>query len=370
MPELDLFLSSALEKIKAEGTYREIETCIAKGKFIEKNGKKLLSFAGSDYFGLAFHPEIVEIAKNAIDDYGFGATGSRLISGNNPLYNRLEEKLASYHGMEASLVFGTGYMAACGAIPALVGAGDLIIADKLIHACLIDAAKLSGADLVRFAHNNYPKCHELLARYRRKYQKCILVTESIFSMDGDLGAIDALTALAQEYDSWLFIDDAHNLFENSYQKHFKNLVIMGTFSKFLGSYGGYIAGSKILIKYLQNKARSFIYSTALPPAILAATLKAMEMANMEMANEVMRKSRLFTDLMRMRPADSNIIPIIIGDNNRTMKIANKLEDLGIFVKAIRTPTVPPGSARLRVIINYQHDDDDIKNLASAFQSTI
>ncbi len=240
---------------------------------VKQNEKDYISFSSNDYLGLSQDKEVKKAAKNAIDSYGFGATGSRYISGNNSLNKKLETKISQLKNADDAIIFGSGYLSGSSAIPALVKKDDLIVADKLIHSCLIDGAKLSGAKMLRFKHNDIDHAAQILKNQRSKYNKCLIITETVFSMDGDLGKIDDLLFLAKKYDSLMISDDAHGLglVKNSYdRKKYQEIYLqMGTFSKAVGGYGGYVCASNLLIDYLRNYTKSAIYSTALPPNILA-----------------------------------------------------------------------------------------------------
>ncbi len=320
----------------------------------------LISFGLNDYLGLSQHPEVKEAAMNAIHQYGVGAGASRLIS-NHSLYEELENKLTKLKGTESACVYGSGYLTSIGVIPTLVTKGDIVFADKLIHACLIDGIKLSGARLFRFNHNNIKHLERLLEQHRKKSNNALIITETVFSMDGDLAPLDEIYKIANRYRAYLITDDAHGLFYESAPAHIK----IGTLSKAIGAYGGYICGSKEFIDYLVNKSRSLIYSTALPPAILAASIKAIYIIqnNKELCELPIKKARIF-----LPKTESHIVPIIIGDAKRTLKIQNDLKKKGFYVPAIRPPTVPANSSRLRLSFTALHKDDDILRLKECIEN--
>lgn len=330
---------------------------------IKKNGVELISFCSNDYLGLAHNKKIIEEAHKVIDKYGIGSGSSRFVAGNYDLYNILEQKIADIKKSDDALIFSSGYSCAIGVLPALVKKGDLIIADRLIHSCLIDGAVLSGAKILRFKHNDYEHCRELLINNRVNYDKVLIVSESVFSMDGDKSDIKKLLNIAKNFDSLLLIDYAHDIkLSDDFQSD--NLLKMGTFSKAFGALGGYIAGNKILIDYLRNFSKSLIYSTALPPVILASIYQAIEiMKNDDLANIVIANAEYFCNLVNLAKPESAIIPIIIGDEQKTIDIAKKVEENGYLISAIRPPTVEKGKSRLRITFNSEHQKKDIEELA-------
>lgn len=362
MPTLDDVASKKLQELSVQGRKRTLrETARLSDAHIERGGKTLISFTCNDYLGLSHHPAVIKAAQEAAMRYGAGAGASRLITGNHPLYAALEQRLATWKGTEAALVFGSGYLANIGIIPALVGKDDLIIADKLVHACLIDGAKLSGAKLVRFKHNDVRDCARLLTSHHAHHRHVLIITDEVFSMDGDVAPLAELKALAQECDAWLMVDSAHALTPHP----IKADIAMGTLSKALGSYGGYVTGSKVLIDYLISTARSLIFTTALPPATLAAADTALKivMENKALTAQPLVKARLFTRTLGLPDAQSPIVPLIVGDEETTLAASQELEKVGFAVAAIRPPTVPEGTSRLRFTFCANHNDKDIARLA-------
>ena len=365
MLPLDQILQYKLDNIKAAQAYREIKSLkrMPNHKVI-CDGQKLISFCDNDYLGFAFNNDIKEIADKYSHQLSLGASSSRLIYGSHPLYEQLERKLASYLNYQQTLIFGSGYLANIGVIPAIMGRHDLIIADKLIHASMIDGAVLSQAKIVRFNHNNAEHCHRLLDKYRSKHRYCLILTENIFSMDGDLSPINSLKKLATDYNCWLYSDGAHNLL-----KAHQTDIYVTTLSKAFASYGGVVAASGVMIDYLKNSARSLIYSTALPPSSLITALSALEYLteNPELAFVPLKKAQLFTSKLAIRKADSQIVSIIIGDNAKTIELTSKLKELGFLVACIRPPTVPANTARIRISFSVDHHDQDIERLASSIK---
>lgn len=371
MPALDDILREKLLLLEARHARREFkETGRLTGVRVMRNGRELISFSCNDYLGLSHHPEVKAASKQAIEIYGAGAGASRLVTGNHPLHAELEAQIAVYKRTPAACIFGSGYLASIGTIPALAGAGDLILTDKLVHACIIDAAKLSGATVMRFAHNNMEHCRMLLESNRREHHHCLIVTETVFSMDGDRAPIQVLKALAKEFDAWLMTDDAHGLGvlprSNSNKGGGGADIQMGTFSKAAGSYGGYVCGSKPLVDYLKTAARSLIFSTALPPATIAASIAAMKIIASDgtLTEKPLHNAQAFTSLAGMPPAMSAIVPVILKDNDKALAAAQLLEERGFVVSAIRPPSVPEHTARLRFAFSALHDKADIEAVAA------
>lgn len=362
MPALDDIVRQKTAILEHRGQKRSlVPSERGVGVRVERGGKALISFSCNDYLGLSHHPEVIKAASAALAQYGAGAGASRLVTGNCPLYDELENLLAEQKGTEAACVFGSGYLANIGTIPALVGAGDLILADKYIHACMIDAARLSGATLMRFAHNNLDHCKMLLEANRHEHQNCLILTETVFSMDGDRAPVRALKALANASGSWLMTDDAHGLATESLAE-----VQMGTLSKAAGSYGGYVCGSKALIDYLKTAARSLVYSTALPPATLAASIAALRImkAQPELVQQPLQHAKHFTSLLGLPVAQSAIVPVILKENDKALAASKYLEERGFLVSAIRPPTVPENTARLRFTFSALHETKDIEAVAA------
>lgn len=370
MPLLANFAQQNLEKASTQNRLRTLKTSAREeGIYVRRNGKKLISFSCNDYLGLSQHVDVKKAAIEATEKYGTGSGASRLVTGNNPLYSELENLLAKAKGTEAALVFGSGYLANIGVIPAIVGKGDLIVADKLVHASIIDGCILSGAKLLRFAHNDVDSCAKLLAKNRSEYKNCLIVTDNIFSMDGDIAPVDELYTLANNYDAWLMTDDAHGLGVISTNHTHKPHIQMGTLSKAIGSYGGYVCADKIVIDYLIGAARSHVYSTALPPATIASSIAALKIiaSNKELCAKPLKNALLFTKLMGLKNAQSPIVPFIIGDELKTTLFAAELEEQGFLVAAIRPPTVMPGTARLRFAFSALHKVVDIERLVTSCQ---
>lgn len=368
MPALDTYLAEKITSLEATSLKRSLyDTEHVDGAYVIRNGKRLLSFCSNDYLGLSHHPEVIRAAEKALKRYGMGAGASRLVTGNHPLYRQLEEKLASLKGTEAALVFGSGYLTNMGVIPALMGKDDLIITDKLAHSCILQGVKLSGATHKRYSHNSLDFLFNILKNNRNNYKNCLIVTESVFSMDGDMAPLDEITALSCEYDAWVMVDDAHGL--GIVAPHPAVDIHMGTLSKAAGVYGGYVCGSRAMIDYLVNKAATAIYSTALPPSLLAAAHRALSIIETqpELGRKALENARLFTQLCGLPKAQSTIVPLLLGEASRALELSTQLENLGLLVTAIRPPTVPKGTARLRFTFSALHEKSEIEQLVSSLE---
>nr|WP_238523268.1 8-amino-7-oxononanoate synthase [Anaplasma centrale] len=322
---------------------------------------QLISFSCNDYMALANHSSVKRAAIEAIELYGVGAQASRLITGNHPLYKEIEEKIARIYRTEAALVFSSGYLANVGSISAIVGRHDMILADRLIHASAVDGAKLSGAKIYRFIHNDLAHCEELLRKYRKKHRHCLMLVEGVYGMDGDLAPVDALVKVAREHGAWLAVDVAHSFGMTS---TLQPDIYIGTLSKAAGALGGYVCSSNVVIDYLQNAARSFVYTTALPPAIVAAASAAIDMVheNREIPITLARK---FCKAMELPEPASHIVPIIMRDSHSAVHAAQILAQRGFLVAAIRPPTVP--TPRLRFAFTAAHTPQDIYRLCEALR---
>lgn len=365
MPALDEVLQQKIALLAAKQKRRILaESGRNEGVCITRGGRRLVSFACNDYFGLTHHPEVIRAAAEALNTYGAGAGASRLISGNHPLYNALEKNLAKAKNAESAIVFGSGYLANIGVITALMGKNDLILIDKLSHACILDGAQLSGATVLRFAHNNLDHCRILLEANRAEHQNCLIITETVFSMDGDRAPVAELKELANAYEAWLMTDDAHGL--GVIEQPDRAAIQMGTLSKSLGAYGGYVCGSKTLIDYLQTAARSLIFSTALPPATIASANAALTIVqnDAELRAKPLAIAHYFTQLIGAAPAQSAIVPVMLEENEKALKAQKLLEDRGYYVAAIRPPTVAENTARLRFAFSALHTKEQIEQVAT------
>ncbi len=352
------------------------------GPSMALNGQLALLFASNDYLGLAHHAHLKHVACKAIEQFGVGAGASRLISGTLMPHHNLELALAQFTNTEAALTFSSGYATNLGVIPQLAKTGGLILADRLCHASLIDACRLSRSTLRVFHHNDMEHLHSLLTK-RPSNRPTLILTEGVFSMDGDLAPLPELVRLAEEFEATLLIDDAHGTgvmgaTGRGTLEHWgvesTTILHMGTLSKALGASGGFITGTKDFIAYLINTARSFIYSTAPPPAMAAAAQQAIQIVQQEPE----RRARLWTNreymyqgLMAMgchlTKTQSPILPIIINDPSLALEMSQQLRQKGIFIPAIRPPTVPKGTSRLRVTVTAEHSVEQIDSALEAIQ---
>ncbi|MGA7103222.1 MAG: 8-amino-7-oxononanoate synthase [Pseudolabrys sp.] len=381
MHSLDAFAQDKLDDLKRRHLYRALnETVREDGIWIERNGRKLLSFSCNDYLNLTQHPAVKQAAISAIEEYGAGSGASRLVTGNHPLYAKLESRLARFKRAEAACVFGSGYLANAGIIPVLVGRNGLVVVDELSHACIYAGAHLSRGTVITFRHNDVTHARELLATHRGSYNHAMIVTDGVFSMDGDLAPLPELVALAENYDTWVMSDDAHGLGVvgggrgSSFvgNSDIPVPVQMGTLSKAIGSYGGYLCASAPVIELMRNRARTLIYSTGLPPACVGAAIAALDLIEREpsYAAEPVRKAKAFTQRAGLPDAQSPIVPIVIGDEEIALGKSRLLEDEGFLAVAIRPPTVKPGTARLRLTFTAQHPDDQVERLADFVREKI
>ena len=372
MPSLDRYAQAKLDRLDVRSLRRTlVETGRVDVPYVMRDGRRMLSFSCNDYLGLSRHPAVMEAAIAAIERYGAGAGASRLVTGNHPLYAGLEARLAAMKGTAEACVFGSGYLANVGVLGALVGPGDLILLDELAHACLHAGAKLAGATMLRFRHNDTEHAAVMLAEHRPRHRHALVATETVFSMDGDRAPLAALAALCERCDAWLLSDDAHG-FGLAGQDAAAVPLRVGTLSKALGGYGGYLCASAPVIALMKTRARSFIYSTGLPPACVAAASAALDIiaADPALGAAPLRKARLFTRLCGLPEAVSPIVPLVLGDPEAALAASARLAEAGFLVTAIRPPTVPAGTARLRFAFSAMHEDAAIERLAEALWATV
>ncbi len=375
MQSLDSFARAKLEALESQRLHRRPRrTHRLDGLWVERDGARLLSFSCNDYLGLSHHPRVKAAAVAAIRTYGAGAGASRLITGNHPLLDELERRLAELKGTEGACVFGSGYLANAGIIPALLGPQDLVLLDELAHACLYAGAKLSGATLAVFPHNDVVALGAILKRQRHHHSRALVATDGVFSMDGDLAPIDRLSDVCTVYDSWLMTDDAHGIGVLAEGRGSAGLFAgasvplqMGTLSKAIGGYGGYLCASGTVIDLIRNRARTFVYSTGLPPASAAAALAALAVIRGDPAlcAAPLAKARRFTAAAGLPEAQSPIVAVLLGEAEVALMASRALEAEGFLAVAIRPPTVPAGTARLRLTFTALHPDDEIDRLANA-----
>ena len=350
------------------------------------SGEKLLDFSSNDYLALSEHPEVIASSRKYLEMFGAGSGAARLMSGDLEINHLLEQEIAQLKLKDAALTFGSGYLANTGIIPALAGRGDLIVTDRLSHASIYDGCLLSGARTIRFRHNDLVHLEQILHEKRSQFNSCLVIVESIYSMDGDFCPLEELVSLKQRYDFLLLVDEAHatGIYGDNgsgcieeYKVSDRVDIAMGTYGKALGSYGAYAAASQEIIAFLVNKARTFIYSTALPPAVIGANLAALYLVKTEpsLRQDLHSKVSFFKKQLRRNglksdPGPSQIIPIMIGDSSRALAVAEKLREKHFFVKAVRPPTVPEGTARLRFSITRYHQEADLKKCAAILAETL
>jgi 8-amino-7-oxononanoate synthase len=385
----DEILRARLALIRGQNRYRELlRVGSAQGTRLQIGGKTFLNFSANDYLGLANHPALREAAIKAVEKFGAGAGASRLISGSVGSFHELEESLAAFKKTGAALAFSSGYAAAVGTLTALAGKDDVIILDKLVHACIVDGARLSGAKLRVFAHNDLERLEEKL-KWARQHAagEVLVVTESIFSMDGDAAPLHEIVALKEKYGARLMVDEAHasGILGHAGRGLADKLglngrieIHMGTLGKAFGSAGGYICGSRELIDFLVNRSRSFIFSTAPVPASAAAATAGIAIARSTDGDA--RRQRLFARMAELKskvksagarlPAGLTgaIMPVVLGDEQRATEAADRLRTQNLFVPAIRYPTVGRGAARLRITLTSEHSAEDVSRLASALNT--
>jgi 8-amino-7-oxononanoate synthase len=391
-------LISRLSDLREQALFRELRRVdSAQSAHIEIGGKNFLNFSSNDYLGLANDPALKNAAIAAIQTFGAGSGSSRLISGSLGPHHELDEALAAFKGTQAALAFSSGYAAATGTIGAILDSNDVIVLDKLVHASIVDAARLCGAKVRVFGHNNMDDLEKILRWADRRHAtpsltstdrkpRTLIVTESIFSMDGDHAPLRNLIALKEQFGAWLMVDEAHatGLFGKmrrgvAEEQGVANRIEiqMGTLGKAFGASGGYVCGPRSLIEYLINRARPFVFSTAPVPAAAAAATAGVHFVESD-EGELRRKKlwanvEAFTQLLEpseRRPKHSPIIPIMIGEESRALQISAALREQGIYIPAIRYPTVSRSQARLRVTLTAAHEPADIAHLGEVLQSTL
>lgn len=367
-----------LKKKAEEGVLRQLRPISSR-----QNGrvyfgeKEYIDFSSNDYLGLTGHPKLIESAKEALDKFGTSSSASRLLSGDLEIHHRLENRIAQFKNKESALVFNSGYQANTGILSTLYTKDDAIFSDRLNHASIIDGIHLSGARMFRFQHNDLNHLEYILRRERQKFKNALIITETIFSMGGDRPDLKGLVVLKDKYNCQIMVDEAHAT--GIYGKNGSGVVeeeglsdrielIMGTFSKALGSFGAYLATSKKIVEYLINTCRSFIYSTALPPAVVACNSVSIELIKNEpyRRKELLESAGFFRQALRNKgfkvKGCSQIVPLIIGQNLKTVEFANKLQERGYWVLPIRPPTVPQGEARLRFSLTFHHNRGILQKL--------
>ncbi len=377
-------LENELINIKEKNLFRELKAVELAGKNIVYKGKTLLNLSTNDYLGYFNDERLKEASINATKKYGNSTSSSRLVCGNNVLYDEIEKSICKLKNTESALVFNSGYCANVGILNAICSSQTFILADKLIHASLIDSIKMTGCKFSRFLHNNVNDLKKKLEKIdTEKFPEIIICIESIYSMDGDKAPLKEIKKIADDFNTILFVDEAHStgIYGENGEGLCKeiideNVIIMGTFGKALGSFGAYFAGAKIFREYLINSSRSLIYTTALTPSNLASIKEVLTLLPKDKkGEELLKKVKYFREKITQKgfnsvDGDSPIIPIIIGENKKAIEVQNQLFDLGFFAVVIREPTVPKNTARLRITINNLMDYEDLDNIFEALCKVI
>ncbi len=375
-------LEKKLENLKDEGLYNNIRTLESpQGAWVEINGKEVLNFSSNNYLGLANHDETVKAAKKSLEEYGIGPGAVRSIAGTMSLHNELEKKLAKFKKVEAAITFQSGFCANLTVIPALVGKGDTIISDELNHASIIDGCRLSGAKVEVYKHSDMESLEEVL-QSDLKGRK-LIVTDGVFSMDGDIALLPEIVELAKKYDALVMVDDAHGEgvlgthgrgIVDHFELHGEVDVEIGTFSKAIGTVGGCAAGSAKLIEYLKQQGRPFLFSSAVTPPDVAATIKSIEILEKDdtLVRKLWNNGDLFKEKMKeagfdVGHSETPITPVMIGDAKDASEMSSKLFAEGVFAQSIGYPTVPKGKARIRVMISATHSEEDLEFALSKFK---
>ena len=373
-------MAEELRRLDAAGLRRELRRWEgAQGPWIDLDGRRLSSFSSNNYLGLAGHPALGRAAGAVLERAGVGSGASRLIAGNHAEHQGLEEELARFHRTEAALLFNSGFQANVGVIPALVGPEDLVVSDRLNHASLIDGCRLSRARVLIHDHGDAAHAGRLLGEARTSARRCLLVTESVFSMDGDRAPLAALARAAAEHDAWLMVDEAHAVGAAGpggrglcAESGVTPDVLVGTLGKAFGSFGAYVAGGAGLRAYLVHRARSFVFTTALPPAVAAASRAALEIvagpegdrlrADLDLRIDRFGRGLAELDLLAPGAGATAVFPVLVGDEARSLEVSRRLLDAGIHAQAIRPPTVPRGTSRLRFALMAAHELEQIDHV--------
>ncbi len=373
---LDRFALAKLDDLASRGLKRTLgSTRRTDAVRVIRDGKSLISFCCNDYLGLTGDARIRDAVIDAVCSFGSGAGASRLVTGNHPLYGQLERRLASMKETQSACIFGSGYLANTGLIPALAGPEDLILIDKLGHASMHMGARAGRGPIRLFRHNDVAHCEEILETERSRYRHCLILTEGVFSMDGDRAPLDLLADVSARHNAWLLVDDAHgfgvlgggrgSIF--TYDPRPDIPLQIGTLSKAVGSYGAFLCASQPVISLIENRARSMVYTTGLPPAVIAAGIAAIDiiLSEPERVAAPMRLASYFCSLIGLPKPESPIVPLVMGDVKHVMNAAATLERAGFLVSPIRPPTVPEGTSRLRFTFSAAHDEATVERLAEA-----
>jgi glycine C-acetyltransferase len=370
------WIQDELQKLKDDGLYNRIRTLSSpQGAWLVVDGKRVINFCSNNYLGLANHPRIVQAAQEAVKKYGVGPAAVRTIAGTMELHLELERRLAAFKGVEAAITFQSGFTANMGTIPALVGKEDAVFSDELNHASIIDGCRLSGAKIIRFAHTNPQDLERVLSEQRKNYPKAMVITDGVFSMDGDMAPLDKIYEVAKNYDAILMVDDAHGEgvvgkggrgIVDHFGLHGKVDVEIGTLSKAFGVVGGVSAGNPVVVEWLRQRGRPFLFSSAMTVPDVAACLAALDIleGSTELVDRLWDNTRYFKAEMKRLGFDTGlsstpITPIMLGEAPLAQQFSRELFDNGVFAMSIGFPTVPRGKARIRVMISAAHEREDL-----------
>jgi glycine C-acetyltransferase len=370
------WIQDELQKLKDDGLYNRIRTLSSpQGAWLVVDGKRVLNFCSNNYLGLANHPRIVQAAQEAVKKYGVGPAAVRSIAGTMDIHLELERRLAAFKGVEAAITFQSGFTANLGTIPALVGKDDAVFSDELNHASIIDGCRLSGAKIIRYAHCNPDDLNRVLSEERSKYPRAMVITDGVFSMDGDMAPLDKIYAVVQKYEAILMVDDAHGEgvvgkggrgIVDHFGLHGKVDVEVGTLSKAFGVVGGVSAGNPVVVEWLRQRGRPFLFSSAMTVPDVAACLAALDIleSSTELVDKLWENARYFKAEMRKLGFDTGlsttpITPIMLGEAPLAQQFSRELFENGLFAMSIGFPTVPKGKARIRVMISASHSKEDL-----------
>lgn len=378
------FLKDKIKDLKEQGVYRKLPTLEGANEAeIILNGKKVINLSSNNYLGFANHPRLKEAAVKAVEKYGIGSGAVRTIVGNMDIHEELEDVLAQFKREEAVMVFQSGFNCNAGTIQAITEKGDLIVSDELNHASIIDGARLSRANKTIYKHNDMDSLEKVLKENREKYKNILIITDGVFSMDGDVADLPSIVNLAEKYEAMTYVDDAHGsgvLGENGrgtvdhFGLHGRVDFSIGTLSKAIGAIGGYVAGSKTMQDWLSHRGRPILFSTSLPPAAVGAIIEAVKMLmeSSEYTDRLWSNSRFFKEKLGKLGFDTGksetpITPVIIGDEAKTMEFSKKLFENGVFVSGIVFPTVPKGTGRVRCMVTAGHTEEQLERAVGVFE---
>ena len=379
------WIQEELQNLKDAGLYNQIRTLGSpQGAWLVVDGQRVLNFCSNNYLGLANHPRIVDAARKAVEEFGVGPAAVRTIAGTMDLHLQLEERLAAFKGVESAITFQSGFIANVGCIPALVGKGDAIFSDELNHASIIDGSRLSRAQIVRYAHCDTKDLRQVLEEHRGEFNRALVITDGVFSMDGDVAPLDEIYDVTQDFDAILMVDDAHGEgvlgkggrgIVDHYGLHGKVDVEIGTLSKAFGVVGGVVAGNPLVVEWLTQRGRPFLFSSAMTVPDVAACLAAVDILeeSTELVDKLWANTRYFKDEMRTLGFNTGmsttpITPVMLGEAPLAQQFSRELFDAGVFGMSIGFPTVPRGKARIRVMISAAHEQNDLDQGLQAFAS--